>query len=378
MDTNIIKCKNCGQEIAADSSFCQNCGTKVEVETEASKYCTSCGAELPEGTKFCTKCGASVVATVQPEGTIGKTIKPKKIKTKKPIFKKWWFWLIVVIIFIGIIGSAGGSSEAEVPESSTIEPVETISEPSSESEVAPEETKPSSDVTNEEDISIESIIDLIELSLDSFDYCSVEYNENGFVVDITSEGMGEAVSILKSFGLDETTSEWAEARNNMVLMCDSCIEMIETFGINDPDVTLNLLDDTNHNNIIIIVKNGVVVYDALAEGNTQSTQTTQSQSNNSSMTIGQKNALRSAEAYLDMMAFSRSELIDQLEFEGYSHNDAVFAVDNCGADWYEQAAKSAEEYLDLMPFSRSELIDQLEFEGFTHDQAVYGVEANGY
>lgn len=96
------------------------------------------------------------------------------------------------------------------------------------------------------------------------------------------------------------------------------------------------------------------------------------------MTMSQKNALRSAESYLEYMAFSYSGLIEQLEYEKYSHDDAVYAADNCGADWNEQAVKCAKNYLDTMPFSRDELIEQLEYEGFTHDQAVYGVEQNGY
>ena len=53
-------------------------------------------------------------------------------------------------------------------------------------------------------------------------------------------------------------------------------------------------------------------------------------------------------------------------------------MDNCGADWYEQAALMAAEYLDTMSFSRTGLIDQLEYEGFSYDQAVYGVEQAGY
>ncbi len=97
-----------------------------------------------------------------------------------------------------------------------------------------------------------------------------------------------------------------------------------------------------------------------------------------SMTMGQRNALRKAESYLDMMAFSREGLIKQLEFEGFATEDAVFAVDRIGADWNEQAAKKAESYLDMMAFSRDGLIDQLEFEGFTYEEAVYGVAANGY
>ncbi len=46
-------------------------------------------------------------------------------------------------------------------------------------------------------------------------------------------------------------------------------------------------------------------------------------------------------------------------------------------NWNEQAARSAQDYLDYTHFSRSGLIDQLEYEGFTPDQAEYGVNAVG-
>ena len=87
-----------------------------------------------------------------------------------------------------------------------------------------------------------------------------------------------------------------------------------------------------------------------------------------------RNALKSAESYLSVMPFSYSGLVEQLEYEGYSHAEAAYAADNCGADWYAQAVKTAKQYLEIMSFSRSGLIDQLEYEGYTHDQAVYGVD----
>lgn len=96
------------------------------------------------------------------------------------------------------------------------------------------------------------------------------------------------------------------------------------------------------------------------------------------LTMGQKNALKKAASYLSFTSFSYSRLVDQLEFEGFSNEDSIFAVDHCGADWNEQAAKKAESYLEFTSFSRDRLIDQLEFEGFTYDQAVYGVTAVGY
>lgn len=48
-----------------------------------------------------------------------------------------------------------------------------------------------------------------------------------------------------------------------------------------------------------------------------------------------------------------------------------------GANWYRQAVRVAKGYLRTMPFSRSGLIQQLEYDGFTHSQAVYGVRATG-
>lgn len=94
-------------------------------------------------------------------------------------------------------------------------------------------------------------------------------------------------------------------------------------------------------------------------------------------TMGQKNALRSAENYLDFSAFSYEGLIKQLEFEEYSHEDAVYAADNCGADWKEQALRAAKSYLDFSAFSYKGLIKQLEFEGYTTEEATYGADNCG-
>ena len=98
----------------------------------------------------------------------------------------------------------------------------------------------------------------------------------------------------------------------------------------------------------------------------------------SQYTMGQNNAIRQAKDYLNFTAFSRQGLIEQLEFEGYSTEDATFAVDHIEVDWMEQAAKAAQNYLDFSSFSKQGLIDQLEFEGFTSEQAAYGVSAVGY
>lgn len=98
----------------------------------------------------------------------------------------------------------------------------------------------------------------------------------------------------------------------------------------------------------------------------------------SGATTGKEGALNRAKSYLNTSAFSESGLQEQLEYEGFTTEEAKYGVSNCGADWKQQASKKAASYLrSHSGWSRSELIDQLEYEGFTYDQASYGASQNG-
>lgn len=90
------------------------------------------------------------------------------------------------------------------------------------------------------------------------------------------------------------------------------------------------------------------------------------------------NAIDCAQDYVDLMAFSRQRLISQLEYEGYSNEAAVYAVDNIRVDWNSECAECAQDYLAFMSFSRQGLYDQLAYEGFTDEQIQYGLSQVGY
>jgi len=94
--------------------------------------------------------------------------------------------------------------------------------------------------------------------------------------------------------------------------------------------------------------------------------------------LAQENARLAAQSYLRSSSFSRSGLISQLEFEGFSNADATYGADSLGADWNSQAAKTAAAYLRSSSFSREGLKSQLMFEGFSSSQAEYGLTAVGY
>ena len=89
------------------------------------------------------------------------------------------------------------------------------------------------------------------------------------------------------------------------------------------------------------------------------------------------NALAKAKSYLGYSAFSHDGLVAQLEYEQFSHADAVYGADNSGADWNEQAAKKAKSYMEYSAFSRGSLIEQLKYDKFTQAQAEYGANAVG-
>ena len=95
------------------------------------------------------------------------------------------------------------------------------------------------------------------------------------------------------------------------------------------------------------------------------------------MTSGQKNALESAQSYIDLSGFSKKGLIAQLSSsagEGFSKADATFAANHVDADWKQEAVEAAQAYLDLGGFSKQKLIAQLSSSAgdkFTAAQARY-------
>jgi len=96
-----------------------------------------------------------------------------------------------------------------------------------------------------------------------------------------------------------------------------------------------------------------------------------------SQTVSQRNAVSKAKSYLNFSGFSHDGLVAQLEYEQFSHEDAVYGADNSGADWNAQAAKKAKSYMDLQGYSRGGLIDQLLYEKFTQAQAEFGANSVG-
>ena len=100
-------------------------------------------------------------------------------------------------------------------------------------------------------------------------------------------------------------------------------------------------------------------------------------------TVAQREAIESAQSYVEMSGFSRAGLIKQLTSsygEGFKLADATYAVDHIKVSWYAEAVESARSYLEMGGFSRSGLIQQLHSkygEQFTLKQATYAANKVG-
>lgn len=54
--------------------------------------CPTCGQPMAANAKACPSCGA---------------------KNKQPFYKKWWFWVIVVVLILGVAEGTGGASSGK-------------------------------------------------------------------------------------------------------------------------------------------------------------------------------------------------------------------------------------------------------------------------
>ena len=123
-------------------------------------YCRNCGAELPEGKKFCSECGEPTgnaparAAVPAPEIPVRQAVpveyptqKPKR--KRRPIYKRWWFWVLVVVIAVSLWNRVGGRSD-RTSSSGRSEPLVTTT-PSSTPKPTAKPTEKPEDVQDKEE-----------------------------------------------------------------------------------------------------------------------------------------------------------------------------------------------------------------------------------
>lgn len=95
-------------------------------------------------------------------------------------------------------------------------------------------------------------------------------------------------------------------------------------------------------------------------------------------TTEQKNALKKAETYSETLHMSKKGIYNQLtsEIEGFTEEDAQYAIDNLDVDWKQNALEKAKSYQQTLSMSKNAIYNQLtsEIEGFTEEEAQYAID----
>lgn len=289
-------CKVCQKEIPDGARFCPECGSRTQ-----NINCINCGAEITPEVKFCPGCGRPISSPsnnstysgsynsyqsspVQPNLYSDPGYTPKK--KKPPIYKRLWFWLLIIAV-VGIVFLSGGSGDAQQgmkPSTSSV--YENIPEP--ENPYSEKETTISlSGLTFGEKNALESAYNYLEL---------FAFSHKSLINQLEFDGY---TSTEAAFAADNCGADWTKqaekAADNYLdfsaFSYDGLIRQLEFDGFTEEEATY-------------------AVEHCGADWKEQ--------------------AKLSAKNYLSFTSFSKTGLIEQLEFDGFTHEQAVYGAEQNG------------------------------------------------
>lgn len=100
---------------------------------------------------------------------------------------------------------------------------------------------------------------------DAYDYYDVQYVEGIFLVSVSKSDLAEIAQNLKIAGNDEGLEVWVELKEVFMDIYNAHRQALDDLGFEEIDVLLNIVNDLNHDNIIVSIAYGEVIYDYVTE-----------------------------------------------------------------------------------------------------------------
>lgn len=318
-------------------------------------FCMKCGQNIPDGSKICPNCGADIPNTdIQnmnsPLNSAEGNYIPPSVQIPKQKKKTSGCLVAILLVLIAfllmlIIGAVSSSKKVK---SAEWEMDSILIESEQDTEVYIKVNIPSDgkDVEKSD----------VEFDIDDPSVCGIEFTD-------FNDNAVKCTIIPHSNGITGITAT-VQGKKTHAMNVSVSMESLEK-PIDKSDSQNDSKSDSQNSEA------------ATTTAKAEKPKKTETVTTKDNATIGQKNALASAKSYLEFTSFSYQGLIEQLEFENYTHDEAVYGAENCGADWNEQALLNAKSYLETSAFSYNGLIEQLEYEKYTNAEAVYGVDNCG-
>lgn len=123
-------------------------------------------------------------------------------------------------------------------------------------ETAPEETQ----------VSMDALSSMIKATLDqNFAGNSVSIEGNTVTVNLWNDGVVAALQAIQADGGGADHPDWVALKDGMSTLSSSIQALIDTCGYPDVNLIINVLNDQNHDNTLLSLLEGQVVYDVLAQ-----------------------------------------------------------------------------------------------------------------
>ena len=315
--------------------------------------CNQCGTQF-EG-KFCPNCGAPAQAET-PAVEQAPVMPVASVKAKKPIYKKWWFWVIIAVVAIGIIGSVNGGNESSTNTDNGSSVVQ------------------SGDETNND--TTDNKTDSNKITVIDFSAMNKADIENWATTNKVTVKFSEEYS--DSIASGSVVSQSKKA--NKTVKEGGTINVVISKGKKPSIEYQNALKKAeSYSKLMHMSKQKI--YDQLTSEYGEKFPADAAQYAIDNLNVDYKaNALEKADSYSKTMHMSKQKIFDQLTSEygeKFTAEEAQYAVDNLKADYKANALEKAKSYQQTMSMSKDRIYSQLTSEygeKFTAEEAQYAID----
>ena len=162
--------------------------------------------------------------------------------------KKIFFLVVILAMCLSLCACA--STAEQIKSSPTIEVTEPATEP-------PQETMSKAEML---DLYFAAVEDALH-----HDVVIVEGDETRIRVTISYNGFEHLVTTITKAGFDQSYLGWVQLTNGWLIEYDYICELALTYGLDDTTIVLCGVNENNIYENYLVIENGVVIYDVMAE-----------------------------------------------------------------------------------------------------------------
>jgi hypothetical protein len=310
---------------------------------------------LTKSRKFCPNCGALAQAET-PAVEQAPVMPVASVKAKKPIYKKWWFWVIIAVVAIGIIGSVNGGNESSTNTDNGSSVVQSGDETNNDT------------TDNKTDSNKITVIDFSAMNKADIENWATTNKVTVKFSEEYSDSIASGSVVSQSKKANETVKE------------GGTINVVISKGKKPSIEYQNALKKAeSYSKLMHMSKQKI--YDQLTSEYGEKFPADAAQYAIDNLNVDYKaNALEKADSYSKTMHMSKQKIFDQLTSEygeKFTAEEAQYAVDNLKADYKANALEKAKSYQQTMSMSKDRIYSQLTSEygeKFTAEEAQYAID----